>query len=188
MRRTWLLAIASLSLAACTQSSPASTGVGPSGSTEAGLGSSRTYIAHLSASSEVPANASLAQGQFILTVEKDGTLSYKVISSNIDNVVASHIHLGPVGSNGPIVQFLYGQPPVAAGGGAQDGILAQGTIDGTALMGPLAGQGLSALITAMYAGNTYVNVHTNDGVTPTGTGPGDLSAGEIRGQIRKNGK
>jgi hypothetical protein len=188
MRRTWLLAIASLSLAACTQSSPASTGAGPSGSTEAGIGGSRTYIAHLSAGSEVPANASQAAGQFILTVEKNGTLSYKVISSNINNVVASHIHLAPFGSNGPIVQFLFGQPPVPAGGGAQDGILAQGTIDGTGLIGPLTGLGLNALIAAMDAGNTYVNVHTNDGVAPTGTGPGDLSAGEIRGQIRMNGK
>jgi len=70
----------------------------------------------------------------------------------------------------------------------QDGILAQGTIDGTGLIGPLAGKKLSDLIAAMDAGNTYVNVHTNDGVAPTGTGPGDLSAGEIRGQIRKNGK
>ena len=188
MKRTWLLAIASLSLAACTQSSPATTGTAPSGSTEAGVGASRTYIAHLSAGSEVPANASQAAGQFILTVEKDGTLSYKVISSNINNVVASHIHLGPVGANGPIVQFLFGAPPVPAGGGAQDGILSHGTIDGTALLGPLAGMGLDALIAAMDAGNTYVNVHTNDGVAPTGTGPGDLSAGEIRGQIRKNGK
>ena len=188
MRRTWLLAIASLSLAACTQSSPSSTGTAPSGSTEAGIGGSRTYIAHLSADNEVPANASQAQGQFILKVEKDGTLSYKLISSNIDNVVASHIHLGPVGANGPVVQFLFGLSPVPPGGGAQDGILAQGTIDGSGLIGPLAGQGLAALIAAMDAGNTYVNVHTNDGVTPTGTGPGDLSAGEIRGQIRQNGK
>jgi len=36
----------------------------------------------------------------------------------------------------------------------------------------------------MRAGNTYVNVHTNDGVAPTNTGPGDFPGGEIRGQIR----
>ena len=186
--KRWIIAIASLSLAACTQSSPASTAAAPSGSTEAGVGGSRTYIAHLVGDNEVPANASQGQGQFILTLEKDGTLSYKVISSNIHNVVASHIHLGPLGSNGPIVQFLYGQPPVAAGGGLQDGILAQGTINGSGLIGPLAGKKLADLIAAMDAGNTYVNVHTNDGDAPTGTGPGDLSAGEIRGQIRQNGK
>jgi hypothetical protein len=27
-------------------------------------------------------------------------------------------------------------------------------------------------------------VHTNDGVPPTDTGPGDFPGGEIRGQIR----
>jgi hypothetical protein len=27
-------------------------------------------------------------------------------------------------------------------------------------------------------------VHTNDGVAPTNTGPGDFPGGEIRGQIR----
>jgi hypothetical protein len=35
----------------------------------------------------------------------------------------------------------------------------------------------------MQSGNTYVNVHTNDGVAPTNTGPGDFPGGEIRGQI-----
>jgi hypothetical protein len=30
-----------------------------------------------------------------------------------------------------------------------------------------------------------VNVHTNDGLTGTNTGPGDFASGEIRGQIVK---
>ena len=42
---------------------------------------------------------------------------------------------------------------------------------------------LSALLADLDAGNTYVNVHTNDGVAPTNTGPGDFASGEIRGQI-----
>jgi hypothetical protein len=42
---------------------------------------------------------------------------------------------------------------------------------------------LSALVDAMRAGNTYVNVHTNDGVDPVNTGPGDFPGGEIRNQI-----
>jgi hypothetical protein len=39
------------------------------------------------------------------------------------------------------------------------------------------------LIEAMRAGLTYVNVHTNDGVGATNSGPGDFPGGEVRGQI-----
>jgi hypothetical protein len=39
----------------------------------------------------------------------------------------------------------------------------------------------------MRTGNTYVNVHTNDGVAPANTGPGDFQSGEIRGQVRPIG-
>jgi hypothetical protein len=34
------------------------------------------------------------------------------------------------------------------------------------------------------AGNTYVNVHTYDGVDPPYSGPGDYRIGEIRGQVK----
>ena len=51
-------------------------------------------------------------------------------------------------------------------------------------MNDLAGHPLSDLIDALRLGNAYVNVHTNDGVAPTNTGPGDFPGGEIRGQFR----
>jgi hypothetical protein len=38
-------------------------------------------------------------------------------------------------------------------------------------------------MTEIMKGNAYVNVHTNDGVDPINTGPGDFPGGEIRGQI-----
>ncbi|MGH7455091.1 MAG: CHRD domain-containing protein, partial [bacterium] len=82
----------------------------------------------------------------------------------------------------PVVAFLFGS--VAPGGGRTDGVLAQGTITAANLVGPLAGHPLSDLISAMRAGNTYVNVHTNDGVGLPDTGPGDFPGGEVRGQIR----
>jgi hypothetical protein len=142
----------------------------------------RNFAVHLSGDEEVPAVATLAQGQAIFHLSKDGTeLHYKLIVANIDNVVASHIHVGPAGVNGPVVAFLAG--PFPAGGGRTDGVLAEGTITGANLVGPLAGQPLSALIAAMEAGNAYVNVHTNDGAGLTNTGPGDFPGGEIRGQI-----
>jgi len=33
-------------------------------------------------------------------------------------------------------------------------------------------------------GNSYVNVHTSDGVPPNNEGPGDFPGGEVRGQFR----
>lgn len=143
---------------------------------------SRTYVAHLNGDNEVPANGSRAQGQAIFKVSQDGTeIEYKLVVANIDNVVASHIHLAPAGVNGPVVAFLFGQ--ASAGGGSSSGVLATGTITSANLVGPLTGMPLSALIEALDADDAYVNVHTNDGVDPTNTGPGDFPGGEIRGQI-----
>ena len=36
----------------------------------------------------------------------------------------------------------------------------------------------------MSTGRAYVNLHTNDGVDPVDTGPGDFPGGEIRADIR----
>ena len=143
----------------------------------------RNFGAHLTGDEEVPARETLAQGQATFQLSQDGTeLHYKLNVANIENVVASHIHLGPAGANGPVVVFLYGAVP--PGGGRIDGRIAEGTITEADFVGPLAGQPFSALIEAMEAGNTYVNVHTNDGVGDVNTGPGDFPGGEIRGQIR----
>lgn len=142
-----------------------------------------SYTAHLAGANELPVRDTLARGQAIFMVSDDGTeVHYRLIAANIRNVTAAHIHLGTADVNGPVVAFLYGN--AAPGGGRSDGVLATGTITAADLTGPLAGQPLSELLTAIDAGNTYVNVHTNDGVAPTNTGPGDFPGGEIRGQIR----
>jgi hypothetical protein len=149
----------------------------------AAAGDNRNFSAHLTGDNEVPANATLAQGQAIFQLSQDGSeLEYKLIASNIENVVASHIHVAPAGVIGPVVAFLYGTVP--PGGGRTDGVLAEGTITAANLVGPLAGAPFSDLIDTMRDGNTYVNVHTNDGVAPINTGPGDFPGGEIRGQIQ----
>lgn len=138
----------------------------------------------LNGGEEVPPRDTNARGNATFSLSEDGlTLSYKLIVANIDNVVASHIHIGPQGVNGPVVLFLFGTAP--SGGGRSDGVLAQGTATAANLVGPLAGHPLSDLIAAMSSGGAYVNVHTNDGVAPTNTGPGDFPGGEIRGQIRE---
>ena len=139
------------------------------------------YSAVLNGGNEIPANESLGRGSAIFELNSDGTeLSYRLIASNIDNIVAAHIHVGAADVNGPVVAFLFGNVP--AGGGRHNGVLSTGTITAANLVGPLAGQPLSALIAEMNAGNTYTNVHTNDGVAPPNTGPGDFPGGEIRGQ------
>jgi hypothetical protein len=140
----------------------------------------------LSGAEEVPPRDTPARGEATFHLSEDEeSIDYRLIVSNIENVVASHIHVGAEGVNGPVVAFLFG--PVPAGGGRTDGVLATGTITEDDLMGPLEDQDLDALIAQMRAGNTYVNVHTDDGIAPPNTGPGDFPGGEIRGQIEARG-
>ena len=147
----------------------------------ASAGDNNNYAVHLDGATEVPANASLATGQAIFKLSPDGTsLDYKLIVANLDNPVAAHIHVGPPGVNGPVVVLLFSGPP---GTGTANGVIAEGTVTAANLSGPLAGQPFSALVEALNSGNAYVNVHTNDGVPPTNTGPGDFPGGEIRGNF-----
>jgi hypothetical protein len=156
-------------------------------STAVAIAQTTNFRTHLSGAEEVPVRLTLAQGQAIFQLSEDGTsLSYQLIAANIKNVFQGHIHMGPAGANGPIVVWLFPSTapmPGPTGGGRFDGVLAEGTITAANLVGPLVGQPLSALMDAIAAGNAYVNVHTNDGVDPTNTGPGDFPGGEIRGQI-----
>jgi len=135
------------------------------------------FKAHLDGNSEVPPVETLATGQAVFMLSKDGeTLNYKLIVANIEDVRMSHIHLAPEGANGAVVVWLYpsGPPPMTIEG-KTNGILAEGAITMESLVGELAGEPLSALIDQIKAGNAYVNVHT---VTNGG--------GEIRGQISGN--
>ena len=142
----------------------------------------RMFVTPLSGAEEVPARQTHGRGVAIFQLSPDGTeLSYRLIASNIENVIAAHIHIGPPAANGPVVAFLYGA--VAAGGGRQNGVLATGTITVSDLVGPLQGMPFSSLINAISSGNAYVNVHTNDGIDPANTGAGDFPGGEIRGQL-----
>jgi hypothetical protein len=137
-------------------------------------GPNRNFSTHLSGEEEVPPVDTNAQGQALFMISKDkNELHYKLIAANIEDILQAHIHLAPDDANGPIVVWLYpSSPPAMLIPGRFSGVLAEGTITADDLMGPLAGQPLSALISEMEAGNTYVNIHTT-------ANPG----GEIRGQI-----
>ncbi len=143
------------------------------GSASADASGNGNFTAHLAARNEVqtPAVVSNAQGEAIFHVNDDGTtVSYKLIVANIKNVKFAHIHMAPAGTNGAIVAFLFHGPTIS---GRTEGVLAEGTITASDLVGPLAGHPLSDLVSAIEAGEAYANVHTNA-----------HPAGEIRGQIK----
>ena len=131
-----------------------------------------------------------AQGQATFRVTGN-SVDFKLIASNIDNVIMAHIHCGRFGENGPIRIWLYpvigtSGSPGPNGSGPHNGVLASGTFSTAGVVCPAANVGTDMpVLEAMRAGLAYVNVHTNDGVAPTNTGPGDFPGGEIRGQLDK---
>ena len=142
---------------------------------------SQDFTARLSGEHEVPPRATDATGVATFQLSEDGmALSYSVNVSNIENVFAAHIHCGAKRVNGPVGVTLFMGTP---GGGEVNGTLAKGTITVPDAGNQCNWADLAAVVAAMNSGNAYVNVHTNDGVAPTNTGPGDFPGGEIRGQI-----
>jgi hypothetical protein len=135
----------------------------------------RNFVAPLSGDEEVPAVATNARGVAIFQLSADGTeLSYKLIASNIVDILQAHIHWpGAAGTNAGVVAFLYPDaPPAVLIPGRHDGVLATGTLTDADVRGALAGASIADLVDGILAGNAYVNVHTV-------VNPG----GEIRGQL-----
>jgi hypothetical protein len=119
---------------------------------------------------------STATGTATLSLSGD-QIVYTISVANLQNAVFAHIHIGPEGTNGPVRMNLCGtgdpQPACVSG----TGVLATGT-NGTAV-----GITFDELVSALRSGDAYVNVHTDNGQPPPNSGPGDLIAGEIRGQV-----
>ena len=155
-------------------------------------GFNQNFGAHLNGRNERPdPRPTHAQGQALFQLSDDGqSMEYKLIAANIENAFMAHIHIGPEQGTGPIAVWLFPGTaptplPLADAAGRVDGVIAEGTFTAANFVGPLAGQPMSALINAIEAGNAYVNVHTNDGIAPPNTGPGDFPGGEIRAQLVK---
>jgi hypothetical protein len=171
-------------------------------------GIAKNHRTHLSGDHEVftpatpggptPADSN-AQGQAIFHIATDSlSFDFKLIASNIENITQAHIHCGPADNNGPIIVWLYPSPTATTalpgGAGRHDGVLAEGTIvSGTPLhvrtvpssaACPGGVSSFADVLGKIRANNTYVNVHTSDGVSPPDTGPGDFPGGEIRGQLK----
>src|SRR5688572_11165930 len=94
---------------------------------------------HLTGDEEVPPRATQAQGQAIFRID-GSTVHFRLIASNIDNVVQAHIHCGRKGSNGPVAQWLYpqttGGPGVSVANGRQSGVLAEGSFSAAGVVCP----------------------------------------------------
>jgi hypothetical protein len=126
----------------------------------------------------------VATGAIEFDVSADGhSIAYRLSVDRLTNASAADVHLGAPTQNGPVVAKLY---PNGKGGkkGEFSGVLAEGRLSGGDLIGPLTGATLADLLAELAAGNVYVNVHTNDGVDPANSGPGDFRLGEIRGQLK----
>ena len=128
------------------------------------------FITELTGFEEVPpVNDTSAIGVAEIKLGQDNIM-YTVNVTDIENVTAAHIHRGQVGENGPIVITLFKKDtPTTA---MTTGVLSEGNITAANLEGPMAGQLLSNLTSAMQNEQTYVNVHTQQNPN-----------GEIRGQI-----
>lgn len=139
---------------------------------------------HLSGKEEVPVRDTEAQGQAIFQVSPDGqSVSFRLIASNIENILQAHIHCGAAGVNGPILVWLYPAPPsppvVTLIPGRHDGVLATGTFDTSHVLPrpdsaacPGGVASLADVLARIRSGQAYVNVHTTQ-----------FPPGEIRGQI-----
>lgn len=143
---------------------------------------SSNFVAILSGAEEVPARETQARGTAIFQVSADESeVGYRLIVANIENAFAAHIHCGAQGVNGPVGVTLF---TGAVASGRVDGVLAHRTFTGPDAGNACAWADMAAVLAAVRSGNTYVNVHTNDGVAPPNTGAGDFPGGEIRGQIQ----
>ena len=198
MRKYYSLAGAAL-LLGCADAPANTTAPTLSGAVVSGVSADRndrefnTIETKLSGEEEAPTmRITGAHGSANVRLAKDGqSMDFVLEVNDIRNVTMAHIHMQAKGVAGPIVVWFFpsvtATAPLPGGGGEHEGLLAKGTFTAADLRGPLAGKSLSDLIAAIVAGNTYVNVHTDDGVAPPNTGPGDFPGGEIRGQLDKNG-
>ena len=137
------------------------------------------FTASLNGANERPTpRTTPATGTATFSFRRD-TLTWTITLSNINNVVAAHIHIGDATVAGGIIQNLLTTPSNTS----ITGLVTRSTF--TAPGAPNQGITFDNLLDLMRNGGAYVNVHTNDGTAPTDTGPGDFPGGEIRGQIVK---
>jgi CHRD domain-containing protein len=205
MRRYYSLAVAALVLG-CTDDAAKTTAPRLSGAVVGGTmaghdgsgsvnnddnGGRRLTVTLLQGAEEVPPRVTPASGQISLRLLDDDHIGYTLDVADITNITMAHIHMASKGVNGGIVVWLYpsvkGTAPLPGGSGPVGRILVSGTFSSADFRGALAGKTMADFLAAVEAGQTYGNVHTDDGIAPPNTGAGDFPGGEIRGQLDANG-
>lgn len=131
------------------------------------------YRAKLDGDNEVPPVNTTAEG-VINFKSKDGSMSWKMNITGITDATGAHIHKAKNGTNGDVVVDLL---KLSKHSNTPQGMILRGNITDSSLTGPMKGQTLADLKTAMANGDTYVNVHTKD-----------HPKGEIRGQVKLKGE
>jgi hypothetical protein len=139
------------------------------------------FAAQLSGDQEVPPRETEATGEATFQLRDETQLDFTLNLVDLKNVIAAHIHCAPAGENGAVGVTLFA--PVIPGEGSADVTSIRGTITAPDAENGCGWADVAAVLEAMRNGNAYVNVHTNDGVDPPDTGPGDFPDGELRGQI-----
>ena len=135
---------------------------------DGGTGTDTEFEALLSGTNEVPAVNTIATGSATISIQ-GAQIVYQVDVQDIENVLVSHIHIAPEGENGPVRLNLCGTDDTPGCSTIDTGTLVS---DSNAVTTGTPAITFDSLVSAIRAGNAYVNVHTT-------ANPG----GEIRGQI-----
>ena len=157
-RHEWMISMAVLltAVAACSDDD------------DGGTGTDTEFEALLSGADEVPAVNTVATGSATISIQ-GAQIVYQVDVQGIENVLFSHIHIAPEGENGPVRLNLCGTDDTPGCSTTDTGTLVS---DSNAVTTGTPAITFDSLVSAIRAGNAYVNVHTT-------ANPG----GEIRGQI-----
>lgn len=134
-----------------------------------------SFIAILSGANEAEPVDTKARGVAFFQASDDMmSLRFRVIVANIEDVMMAHIHFAvpPTPAGGVVVWLYPAAPPASLIAGRFQGVLAEGVIIASNLVGAFAGMTVADLVHHIELGHTYVNVHTS-------AHPG----GEIRGTI-----
>ncbi len=124
---------------------------------------------------QVPSVTTNAFGRADVRLVHNGTaVQFRLTVCDIANVTMAHIHVHALGTNGPVILFLYHMhdPLFSSAHGCE--VLSTGTLHPSDLI-PSVANGINNwtdFVHALLSGNTYVNVHTSA-----------HPAGEIRGQL-----